>query len=240
MDCFCEAILILKCILIGDLHSGGLSTDMNEQDKVQIEWSKMRFVSRGLYLKIGAMLLLYVSLILFLFVLVFFPEIAFSDYYFWYALGTVLALTMVDFTGRRLCWKWPKDPSARLAVIGSTVCQMALALPLEFRTVLVRPCTQMPTYFALLRIFLIRLTLHTEPETRFPTGELWAGPTILFQAVSLPGRSLESTIRRTRAESRRSSMRRDRRNMIPSKKPASYAFQRHSVTEWRNPTWPPP
>jgi hypothetical protein len=108
---------------------------MHEQDEAKIEYCKMRMVSRGLHLKIGAMLLLYVSLILFLFVLIFFPEVAFADYFFWYALGTVLALTVVDFAGRLLCWKWPKDQSARLAVIGSTACQIASVVVLIFGVV---------------------------------------------------------------------------------------------------------
>jgi|GEM_PF-3654717 len=95
-----------------------------EQWKSEIERSNMRMVSFGLRLKIIAMMLLFGALLLFLFEFVFFPMDAFSIHVVQYALGTLLALTIVDFMGRLLCWKWPKDKSARLSVIGSTACQL--------------------------------------------------------------------------------------------------------------------
>jgi hypothetical protein len=69
-------------------------------------------------------MLLYGAMILFLFNYIFFPEVAYTIDFVRYALGTLLALTTVDFAGRLLCWKWPQDQSARLAVIASTACQL--------------------------------------------------------------------------------------------------------------------
>lgn len=58
---------------------------MNKQDERNLERSRMRIATRGLHLKIIAMILLFASLILFLFVFIFFPKDAFADHFSWYA-----------------------------------------------------------------------------------------------------------------------------------------------------------
>lgn len=101
---------------------------MNERTNLELERPNMRIVSCGLQLKVGAMMLLFGALILSLFEFIFFPEVAFTIGFVRYALGTLLALTLVDFTGRLLCLRWPKDQSARLAVILSSACQLGTVL----------------------------------------------------------------------------------------------------------------
>jgi len=75
---------------------------MKEQSKFEIERSHMRIFSIGLRLKIGAMMLMFGALLLFLLEFVFFSTDGFSIEFVRYALGTLLVLTILDFTGRLL------------------------------------------------------------------------------------------------------------------------------------------
>lgn len=97
---------------------------MKEQSKSELARSHMRIVSIGLRLKICAMMLMFGALLLFLLEFVFFSTDGFSIEFIRYALGTLLVLILLDFTGRLFCWMWPNDKLARLAVIGSTAFQL--------------------------------------------------------------------------------------------------------------------